>query len=414
VIQPAAFGYLASLYRPVDDAERARVVVLDDAWSIPDRSVFAADVVILGRMPVRGRPRLGTVGHAIRREIALLRLRLRPPSGLRVSLVVRLPPVHRPGRLRRAVRTATMGGLLVELSRGPERPRVIEAIGAAADARGTPRLRPSGDGSAVATVELRDGERAQLRVVPSGHPDDASRGRAALVALAGAGVPCVPRPVAEGHVAGAAWTTETFVAGSHIPRLTTELLDDVIELCARFPSPSGDADALRDHVATLVRMRPGDAAAIERIHAAARRWAGPERVLLHGDLWLQNLLVADGRLAGLIDWEMWHPGGIPGLDLLSLLASEKRTVAGEDTGELLVGGYWQRPPVVAALARYFAKRGAPAPGPDRQAAIAVAWWVSRIAFADGRMDQPARDPAWAARNIEAPIRYLERRIDEGH
>jgi hypothetical protein len=36
-----------------------------------------------------------------------------------------------------------------------------------------------------------------------------------------------------------------------------------------------------------------------------------------------------------------------------------------------------------------------------------------MAFADGRIDQPARDPIWARRNIEAPLHALRRLVDEG-
>jgi aminoglycoside phosphotransferase (APT) family kinase protein len=404
----ATFAYLASLFGPVDDGAEAQVITLPEDWSLPDATRVSADIVIVGRMPVRGRPTVRMVGHACRREVLLLRLRLRPFAGRRIVSIERLPPVHRPGRLRRLIRSVTMSGLLIELAREPIRPRVIDAISAEAGGRRTPRLRPSGDGSAVATLELTDGRRVQLRVVPAGHPDDPSRGRAALVTLEAARVPCVPRPVAHGLVRGADWTTETFITGHHVQRLTDPLVRDVIETCARFPTGAMERDALADHAATLVRMRPRDSAAIERIHDAARRWAGPTRVLLHGDLWLQNLLVADGRLVGIIDWEMWHPSGLPGLDVLSLLAAEQRTVSGQDTGDLLVDGYWRSPQVRAALDRYFEAIGQPGPGPERLAAIAIGWWLSRMAFADGRIDQRARDPAWARRNIEAPLRTIER------
>ena len=406
------FDYLASLFRPLGEGHVVRVVRLGDDWSIPRSGDLSGDVVIVGRMPVRGRPAPSTVVNGVRREVALVRLRLRPPAGLRVASVERLAPVHRPGRLRRLIRAATMGGLLIELAERPVRPRVIDAISAAAGGRVTARLRPSGDGSAVSILELADGDRAVLRVVPDGHPDDVRHSRAALLALEAADVPAVPRPLAEGAIAGATWTTETFIKGGHIPRLTRGVLDDVVDVVARYPPGSAEDDALAAHFATVQRMRPGDAPILERIHDAARRWAGPARVLQHGDLWLHNVLVADGRLAGIIDWEVWHPNGLPGLDLLSLLAAEERSVNGRDTGDLLVDGYWHGDAVRAALERYFASRGEPPPDADRLAGIAIGWWASRIAFADGRIDQPARDPVWARRNIEAPIASIVRRLDE--
>ncbi len=56
-------------------------------------------------------------------------------------------------------------------------------------------------------------------------------------------------------------------------------------------------------------------AVLEGIHARLRRYQTP-RTWVHGDFWCGNLLTADGRVSGVVDWEAASPDGEPLRDLV--------------------------------------------------------------------------------------------------
>jgi aminoglycoside phosphotransferase len=76
----------------------------------------------------------------------------------------------------------------------------------------------------------------------------------------------------------------------------------------------GTVDALR-------RRFPGDhsleevVAELERIYARLRKSQTP-RTAVHGDLWCGNLLMADGAVSGVVDWEAGTTSGEPVYDLV--------------------------------------------------------------------------------------------------
>jgi hypothetical protein len=403
---PPEFESLAYLYQPADPAIESTIIEADERWLPPDPTGARADVVLWGRLARNERPSAGLVPIAIRREIAIARLRTRPPGGLHVADLHRLPPVRRPGLVRGPIRAATLGGVLVELVRrggiGGDRPtRVIDAVVTAAgsDPRGL-RLRPSGDGSALARITLGDGTEAELRVAKAGHTKDPARGHAGLQALESARVPMVPRPLGSGMTAGAAWSAESVMTGGHVVALTPDLIEQVTSFLAGLPVGTGTRRAIDDHLDDVATFFPEHAASLSRVAAAAARWgAGLRPVLIHGDLWLNNLFTVDGRLTGVFDWDTWHPSGMPGIDLLTLLAADARTRERRDIGPLLVEDYWRSQEVLDALASYFQARGWAFPDAVGLAAIATGWWASRIAGSLHRALRQIDDPAWVQRNL---------------
>ena len=406
---PDVFPSLAFLFGPADPGVRSTAIEADGRWALP--SIEAdVDVVMWGHLARNARPSLGMVPSAIRREAAIARLRREPPAGLRLAELHRLPPVRRPGRFRGPVRAALLGGVLAELVRGERPARVIDAVVEAAGATSLGSgLRPSGDGSALARLPLADGSHAELRTSRVGHPKDPQRGRAALLALETARVPLVPRPLRAGTTAGAAWATETVLPGGHTTQLTLDLLEEITRHLAGLPGapmpPSAVDDQLRE-VASAFRDRTE---ALNAVAAAVRRWtaSGPS-VLTHGDLWLNNVLVTDGHLSGVFDWDGWHPAGVPGTDLLNLLAAEERTRSRRDIGPLLISDYWRSGRVVESLRGYMAARDIAMPDSAGLAAIGVAWWASRIAGSLDRGKRPTDDPAWVERNLDRPLERLAR------
>ena len=406
---PEVFPSLAFLYGPADPSVPVSIQEADRGWHLPDVS-GDAELVLWGRIARNARPSLRRLPEALAREAAIVRLRAAPPRGLRLYDLHRLPAVRRPGRIRGPLRTVLLSGALAELARG-ERPRrvideVVRATGAASSGGG---LRPSGDGSALATLPMRDGALAELRIARAGHPKAAQRGYAALQALESAGVGRVPRPVARGETAGASWGLETRLPGQHTVRLTPSLLDDIRGSLLELPGSAAPQRAIDDQLAEVRLGFPSHADAIDAASAAAQRWsAGMGSVLVHGDLWLNNVLVADGRLSGIFDWDGWHPAGLPGTDLVNLLAAQERTRSRRDIGDLLIADYWRSAEVRDVLSAYFKARGRPLPDAPGLAAIGVGWWASRVAGSLDRAWRPADQPVWVARNVDAPLERIAR------
>lgn len=417
---PPAFPSLAYLYKPADPSVVTSVVEADGHWTPPAVPATEVDVLIWGRLARNARPGAGDVADGVRREMAIRRLGAVPPPGFRLAELHRLPPVRRPGRWRRPIRAFTLGGALAELVRSSDPdvqrpPRVIDAVVTAAGADPTGvRLRAAGDGSALARLEVDGGILAELRVAKAGHTKDPAKGHAGLVALEAAGVERVPRPLGGDISAGAAWSTETVVEGHHVQDLTPTLLEQVTGFAATLPTTadsgaSASRSALDDQLAAVADFFPEHAAALRDVAAAAARWGRSlEPVLVHGDLWLNNVFTEGDRLTAVFDWDTWHPAGLPGTDILNLLAAEARTRDRRDFGPLLTTDYWREPEVIDALRAYFGARDRAFPDAAGLAAIATGWWASRIAGALDRATRQVDDPAWTQRNIADVLPRFER------
>lgn len=415
---PPPFPPLAYLYQPADPNVATAIVEADDRWALPDSAPDDVDVLLWGRLALNRRPTANSIEYAYRRELAIRRLRMRPLTGFRLAALHRLPPVRRPGAIRRRVRTVSLGGVLAELVRDDaptsDRPRVIDAVVRAAGSEASdPRMRPSGDGSALIRLTLADGTRAELRVAKRELPKDPARGHAALTALAKGGVELVPRPLALGTTLEARWSTETVAPGRHVLTLDDTLLDDVIAFLATMPAGGPHCTAIDDHLTEVIDFFPEHATALRDVMAAGRRWcAGLRPVLIHGDLWLNNIFTMAGRLSAVFDWDTWHPAGLPGTDLLTLLASDARTRGHGDVGDLLSSDFWRRPEVADAFKAYFRARDEPVPDAAGQAAIATGWWASRMAGALHRGLRFIDDPAWVRRNMDDALPRFERLVQE--
>ena len=408
---PPPFPAFAYLHTPANADRMASVVEADSTWTLPPAPPSDVDVVLWGRLARNARPSPALAVEASHRELSMRRLRAKPPGSLRVVEVHRLAPSQRAGAVRSAIRTATLGGVLVELARGTRPDRVIDEVVRAAGAiPDGVQLRPSGDGSALASIAV-DGTQAEVRVAQIGHPKDPARGRAGLAALADAGVPLVPRPIGGGRTAGAAWSTETRLTGRHVGSLDAPFLRQIIEFLARLPSTptnTTERSAVADHVTAISAFFPEHEAVLASVAAAAARWgSGLSPVLIHGDLWLNNVIATDGRLSGVFDWYTWHPAGLPGTDLLNLLAAVERSQTGRDVGSMFVDDFWRSTSVTSAMRTYFEALDRTTPDAAGLAAIAIGWWSSRIHGALYRALRHIDDPAWVERNLVKPLARFE-------
>jgi hypothetical protein len=404
--RPSTFESLAAILSPVD-ATRAAVVHANDRWSVDRAAMAGASEAVWGRLPAAGRGALGSLRHALRRDLALGRLRLRPPSGLAVTRVHRLPAAPHAGRFRNAVRSLLLGGVAVELSSStPARPRRLDSVfrAAAIDPSTVRSMSVARDGS-VRCLARSGNERVLLRVALESSGKRPRRSARALEALAATGIRRVPRSLGDGLVDGAEWTLESVEAGRIPDRLGPTLWQEVVQFAATLHA-GGRPRGVEDQIAA-VAIHAGDLAAPLRRLAWRSASVDLPAVVQHGDLCRDNLLVTRGQLRAVVDWESWHGAGTPGVDLLELFASERMRASGEHPIDLWLGEIWTDPLFLRLTSNYWRALDIPV---DRETlwAVGVAWWVNQLSTELQRPERTAlrSDAAWIRSRVEATLKAM--------
>jgi aminoglycoside phosphotransferase (APT) family kinase protein len=122
-------------------------------------------------------------------------------------------------------------------------------------------------------------------------------------------------------------------------------------------------------------------------------------MLRHGDLWTGNLLVDRGRLTGMIDWDAAHPAGVPGADLVQLLATDARRRAHRSLGAAFVTRPWRSASFHRATGPYWEHVGA-APEGDLIEVAGIAWWATEVHHTLLRLPHRADDEQWVRDNVD--------------
>ncbi len=222
-------------------------------------------------------------------------------------------------------------------------------------------------------------------------------------------------PRAHGSVGPLRYSLEPNATGSHPWRMTNDLwaqsLDFLVEL---FPLDLSGSEVPeeRSFAQQAARMHgyidSGERAAMESVASTLeRRLAGVPRGLGHGDFWGQNLLVERGKLVTVLDWEWAARSALPVIDLFDMIALSRRRVRDFTPGERLTE-------VLLPLARaggddrvreYCRRLGVPADA-DTLEALAVAYWLNRVARQLAPLSVFPQREGWADRNLRGPIRAL--------
>lgn len=291
-----------------------------------------------------------------------------------------------------------LGGAVVELPATAGVPRVLDAAAGAAGAAFTEgSLHLSSSGSILARVRARDAE-AVLRVGVAGAPGDPARGAAALAHLSPITLP-VPRLLATGEAAGASWTLETALPGRRPPESSVEIARDAAGLCAALPPGNGPPAAPRRDLEVLATLLPERADVLRELaHSLRGVLREMPSVLRHGDLWIGNLLVEADRLSGVVDWDAWDPGAVPGADLLHLHATSRRIAERCELGEIWMRSPWRD----EAYRSLLDPTAASIPGD----VSAIAWWAGEVRGTVSRHPSRAVDERWLAVNVDAVLRTL--------
>lgn len=190
----------------------------------------------------------------------------------------------------------------------------------------------------------------------------------------------IPAPVCTGEIAGEPYFAERAIAGVPLAGLigpdTRASFVPAVEsfLVGLNPPQSGHEEGLARHrldalpfaASVMARVLPlvQDAAVRERVAALLKHsLAGVvcRAGLLHGDYGVGNILVSEGRLSGVIDWENAQHAAPPVLDAFNYLDSVQRRCSDgmtlADTVPMLARGEWPIPEELAMLRRGLARDG---------------------------------------------------------
>ena len=320
------------------------------------------------------------------------------------------PPTHSPQRYpRRALVTA-----------GDVRPTLLEQAlrdaQRAVDARSSPQLHriALSEGSVVAMSDL-----GVLRVGLGAGRGQVERPAEALRALARRAedtslARLLPELWAVGNVGPLAWSLEGCIEGrlASLP-LTEAVWQDCIDTQAQLHALPSDIIAPAPSLAELgVRLAPlaRDPEQVVRLAEAAEDHLRPLRAgVNHGDFWSENLLVAQGRLAGVIDWDSATGGGLPFVDLLHMYTAALRPPGFDTWGRTFTEGLlpWCVQGGDARLRRYADLIGLE-PTPALLHTSAIAYWLSHIGYQVSRYAQRSQDKAWVDKSVDRVAEVLAR------
>jgi hypothetical protein len=394
---------------PADPGRRGEVVEAPPDWRFdPDALDPRADAVVWGRMPDRSPSLLSAARTAAAREATLRTVGRRIPSRLRLVGIHRLAPRRlQAGGLRGRVRAAVRGGALVELSGMPAANRVLDRVLEEARVRRLDRSFHAGAGGGLLVrVVAADESVALLRIARAGTPGDPVREAEALDRLAGTGVPFIPSVHGRGRTAGSSWIVEQALPGRRPTRTTGRLVRQVADVCATFPLGDGPPTATAADLAGIAARLPDHTDALARLAAeVARAVKGLPAIVRHGDLWAGNLLVERGTLTGLVDWDAWHPAGIPGADLVQLLGTESRRRARQALGAAVGGRPWRAAEHSQAVRAYWDALGIRADD-DVLEMAGIAWWATEVHGTLTRLPHRAADQAWLETNVDGVLSAL--------
>ena len=399
---------LAYPLMPADEGRGGQVVEASSDWRF-DPAAFddEAAVALWGRLPDSSSSLRAAVLAAGAREAAIRTVRRHVPSHHALVAVHRLPPRSvRTSGLHGRIGAAVRGGALVELASAPRVERVLDCVlGAAQVSRPDSRFHVGTGGSMLVRGTQGSGG-VVVRLARAGAPGDPKASADALDSLALERVPLAPRVLARGLTAGAAWTVEATMPGRRPRRATLRLLRQVAAACASFPRGAGAPTATADDLAVVAERLPERASAVVQL---SRELAGSlsslPSMLRHGDLWAGNVLVDDGRLSGLVDWDSAHPEAVPGCDLLQLFATEFRKRVRCALGPAFMRRPWRLPMFADALRSYWpAVEVAPSDG--LLDLVGVAWWAGEMRGTLTRVPHRASDERWVTTNVDPVLREL--------
>lgn len=273
----------------------------------------------------------------------------------------------------------------------------------------------------IAKVAVHDGGRRRLRDHVAAL-ETAARAPWLTVALAQR----IPRVVRTGEAAGRFYSVETRLHGESgtcglgRPRWVATASRTAAEFLMELHTASRQGSDLgrvawqdrfapvMEEVGELVRRHGGDPA-YARLRAgleAALDGAAIPSVLAHGNFWIGNVLCdAEGRVTGVVDWDMAMNGGLPLVDLLYFLLRTESVTGRTSLGETATRWFAERCRPATGhplVGRYCGAMGIPS---ALVAPLLCFCWLQQV-HAHVRYGSPAvTDSRWLGRNVLSVVRH---------
>ena len=235
----------------------------------------------------------------------------------------------------------------------------------------------------------------------------------------------IPARIAEGEVAGRAFTAERAVPGVEgrvllgYPSLKDSVVNAAAALITVFHLRTATAtqvdakileawvDRRLEGLATATRNQ----AAVGRLKTLLHRgWEGRTATVswVHGDFWPANVIFDPDSLevTGVIDWEWAAPGELPAHDLVYLLIQMRMLAEDRELGpvvQALLQGAPLEPPERAILeAGGVLAAGETALEPETILLV----WLRHVAYNLIQSPDDARNWVWTSRNVDAILRLI--------
>ena len=198
----------------------------------------------------------------------------------------------------------------------------------------------------------------------------------------------LPRTLAAGRTGIADWSLDLRIQGTApdadlSPRLLGEAVDFLVALHGAGDHSAPPASIARDaEVLASVCVRHENGERVRDLGAVLERdLADVPRGFGHGDFWTRNLLVLDGRLAGVIDWDGAGPGRLPLIDLLHLRISAHQERTRRPFARALVDDLlpWARAGGDEVAQAYLSRIGLELDS-GRLEQFVLAYWLDRMAL----------------------------------
>jgi len=230
-------------------------------------------------------------------------------------------------------------------------------------------------------------------------------------------------PLAAGHVGPAEYVLEPKVSGAHPLRMTPRLWDDCLEflialhrlprqapalsLVGTWPDLELATDFLSSHVGSEERGN------LRRVYREViNRVSDLPTGIGHGDFWRENLIVRQGRLRAVLDWEWAGKDSLPLLDYLDLVGHlgfrRSRALAPGPTFTEVLWPLVQRGGDTRI--QLYCAETATACDVRTLEGLAMAYWLLRTARAGLNLVDRLRYPSWFADNIVIPLTHMREAI----
>jgi aminoglycoside phosphotransferase (APT) family kinase protein len=127
----------------------------------------------------------------------------------------------------------------------------------------------------------------------------------------------------------------------------------------------------------------------------------------HGDFYRGNLLVEDGRLVGVVDWDTATPDSLPYLDLFHLRVFSEHRPADHRWGAVVTE--YLLPLAQSGgddVIRDYGRRIGVEPSPAELEALVIAYWLDRLAYQLATVADRLVRERWLKENVHRAVRVL--------